>query len=422
MTTSSHIAYFINQYPAVSHSFIRREILALENLGWKVSRFAIRPDRADIVDEEDQREALKTKSIIKTSLLEFSQILSQQLLSNPVRFFKTLAFAIGFNFRTEKNLKKTLICFFEACVLENWTKKQGVQHIHAHFGTNSSTIVLFTKRLGGISYSFTVHGPEEFDKPQTIGLKDKITESQFVVAISSYGRSQLSRWADFADWGKIHIVHCGLGDDFLSYQPLPIPSEPRLVCVGRLCEQKAQMLLLQAVSVLVAEGVNLKLVLVGDGPMRGEIEKYIADHQLATYVELTGSLSGKQVREQISLARTFVMPSFAEGLPVVIMEAFALGRPVITTYVAGIPELVKNEVNGWLVPAGAVDDLVVAMRSALLASAENLAEMGKRGRNSVLEQHSISTEAKKLSKLFSNVGISPPISMLARSITELEEL
>jgi len=421
MNNSDKIGYFINQYPAVSHSFIRREILALESLGWQVSRFAIRPDRNDIVDEADKSEALLTKFIIKTSLLAFVSILIRQLLFNTIRFFKTLFFAICFNFRTEKNLKKTLICFFEACVLSEWAEKQSIKHIHAHFGTNSSTIVMFTKRLGEVTYSFTVHGPEEFDKPETIGLKDKIKECQFVVAISSYGRSQLSRWADFSDWDKIHIVHCGLDSDFLNYQPLAIPTDPRFVCVGRLCEQKGQMLLLQAVSKLIKEGITLKLILVGDGPMREEIETYIRDHDLASHVELTGSLSGTQVRKQISLARTFVMPSFAEGLPVVIMEAFALGRPVITTYVAGIPELVKNEENGWLVPAGSVADLVDAIRSAVQASPEDLAEMGRKGRSSVLEQHSITTEAGKLSQLFSNIAGLLPDPLQAESLVDLEK-
>jgi len=403
MNNSSQIGYFINQYPAVSHSFIRREILALESLGWQVSRFAIRPDRVGVVDEADQREALITQFIIKTSLLSFCLIFAKQLMFNPVQFFKTLFFSLGFNFRYEKNLKKSLICFFEACVLVDWAKKENVQHIHAHFGTNSSTIVLFSQCLANITYSFTVHGPEEFDKPEAIGLNEKIKHAQFVVAISSYGRSQLSRWADYADWGKIHIVHCGLDDDFLKYKPMPISNEPRLVCVGRLCEQKAQLLLLQATSRLVDGGIALKLVLVGDGPMRDQIEKFIVDHNLSNYVELTGSLTGEQVREQISLASTFVMPSFAEGLPVVIMEAFALGRPVISTYVAGIPELVKNNENGWLVPAGSVDELVIAMRSALSSSPHILTNMGEKGRQSVLEQHAISTEAKKLSDLFSGL-------------------
>lgn len=406
-----HLGYFINQYPAVSHSFIRREILAMESLGWRVSRFAIRPEGSGIVDAADKAEATITKFIIRTPLPEVASIIAWQLLFNSVRFYKALAFALRFNAQYEKNLKKTLICFFEACVLYDWARKENIRHIHAHFGTNSATIVMFVKYLGDISYSFTMHGSEEFDRPESIGFKEKIKAASFVAAISMYTRSQLYRWSDLVDWGKIHIIHCGMDTDFLNYTPLPISSEPRIVSVGRFCEQKGQLLLLQAISILVAEGRVIRLVLVGDGPMRGYIEKYIAEHNLSSYVELTGSLSGEQVREQISLARAFVLPSFAEGLPVVIMEAFALGRPVISTYVGGIPELVCDGENGWLLPAGSLEDLVAALRSALLTSPQSLAEMGERGRLRVLEQHAISTEAKKLSELFSNLSQQLPESL-----------
>jgi len=395
------IGYFINQYPAVSHSFIRREILALESLGLQVSRFAIRPDRSEVIDNADKIEAGKTLFIVKASIFEVAKIITKKVFFEPVRFFKVLLFTLRFNARYEKNIKKSLICFFEACILASWAKKQDIQHLHVHFGTNSTTIAMIAKRLGGSHYSFTVHGPEEFDKPETIGLNEKIRESRFVVGISSYGRSQLSRWADYADLQKIHIVHCGLDEAFIDFQPLAIPSKPRIVSVGRLCEQKGQLLLLQAASQLAAEGIDFKLVLVGDGPMREQIEAFITKHNLASYVELMGSLSGDGVCEQMSLARAFVLPSFAEGLPVVIMEALAMGRPVISTYVAGIPELVKDGVNGWLVPAGSVDDLVSAMRKVIQASSEELTVIGEEGRKRVLERHSIITEAKKLKKLFS---------------------
>lgn len=403
MSHPRHIGYFTNQYPAVSHTFIRREIQALEQLGWQVKRFAIRQHPGSVVDSADLAEVELTRFIVKVAKVELMTILLKHMLLNTRRFFRSLLFAVRFDRRHAKSPLKTLICFVEACVLAAWSKQQGIEHMHVHFGTNPATIAMFARSLGGPSYSFTVHGPEEFDKPETLGLNEKIRHARFVVAISSFGKSQLFRWADFADWEKIKVVHCGLAGDFLDHAPAAIPEARRLVCVGRLCEQKGQMLLLRAVARLVNEGVALKLVLVGDGPLRNPIEMFIADHQLQTYVELTGSLSGEQVREQILSARAFVLPSFAEGLPVVIMEAFALGRPVISTYVAGIPELVKNSENGWLVPAGAVDDLVEAIRAALQATPEALVEMGRRGRQKVLEQHAIVTEAGKLSELFSSI-------------------
>jgi colanic acid/amylovoran biosynthesis glycosyltransferase len=195
-------------------------------------------------------------------------------------------------------------------------------------------------------------------------------------------------------------VHCGVDDQYLRRPISPIPAAPNLVCVGRLCEQKGQLLLVEAVRRLVTNGVNCHLTLVGDGEMRGAIEGFIRQHQLENYIHLTGNATGDEVQKQILQARAFVLPSFGEGLPVAIMEALALGRPVVTTYIAGIPELVKPGENGWLVPAGSIDDLVEALRQVLTASVEQLETMGQNGSVAVAREHDITIEAKKLAKLF----------------------
>lgn len=410
MLQSLRVAYFVNQYPAVSHSFIRREIRALEKLGLQVSRFAIRMERRGVVDEADQQEALATRHMVDISWRELVAIGFRQLVFNTTRFFGTLAFLVRFTARTDKRPIKALLCLIEACVLWDWTRKQGIQHIHAHFGTNSTTIVLLTAHLGGPGYSFTVHGPEEFDKPEFLGLTNKIEHARFVVAVSSFGRSQLWRWAHPNDWGKIHVIHCGLDHDFLNVAITPVPDVPKLICIGRLCEQKGQLLLIQAVAKLVAEGCPIQLVLVGDGPMRPILERYVAEHDLSSQIQLTGSLSGEAVRREIANARALVLPSFAEGLPVVLMEAFALARPVITTYIAGIPELVTHGVHGWLVPAGSLEDLVDALRQALSTPTGSLFAMGEEGRRRVLERHAIATEARKLAELFTRVIPSPSMA------------
>jgi glycosyltransferase involved in cell wall biosynthesis len=254
--------------------------------------------------------------------------------------------------------------------------------------------------LGDISYSFTVHGPEEFDRPEAIALPEKIRRASFVVAISSYGRSQLYRWCSLEHWPKIQVVHCGLGADYLQQAITPVPEVPQLVCVGRLCEQKGQLLLVQAVQKLRDKGVAMKLVLVGDGELRSPIENLIQQYQLTDQITITGWASGAAVREYLLASRAMVLPSFAEGLPVVIMEAFALGRPVISTYVAGIPELVKPGVTGWLVPAGSVDDLVKAMRAMLTMNGKLLTEMAAIGRQEVEEHHDVHREAQKLAQHF----------------------
>ena len=254
--------------------------------------------------------------------------------------------------------------------------------------------------LGGPDWSFTVHGPEEFDKPQFIGLGEKIRRCSFVVAISSYTRSQLYRWAEQQYWPKVQVVHCGLEAHISPDPQLAVPLARRLVCVGRLCEQKGQLLLVEAAHRLVAQGVDFELVLAGDGEMRGAIEALITRHNLQDSVRITGWISGEQVRDEILAARALVLPSFAEGLPVVIMEAMALRRPVISTFVAGIPELVQTGEHGWLVPAGDVEALMHAMQVCLDTPADVLNRMGEAAHERVLARHSVDPQAAQLAKLF----------------------
>ena len=229
-----------------------------------------------------------------------------------------------------------------------------------------------------------------------IGLGAKIERASFVAAICSYGKSQLYRLCDQTHWKKIHVVHCGVDAAFLKEPPTPIPAAPRLVCVGRLCEQKGQLLLLDAASRLVAEGIPLEIVLVGDGEMRGEIARKIGESGLDSHVRITGWADEHQVRDELRRARALVLPSFAEGLPVVIMEALAMGRPVISTYVAGIPELVIDGECGWLVPAGDIDALTAAIKRTLLAGTDELERMGKAGRARVLAQFDVDGSAREL--------------------------
>jgi colanic acid/amylovoran biosynthesis glycosyltransferase len=253
--------------------------------------------------------------------------------------------------------------------------------------------------LGGPPYSFTVHGPEEFDKVEAIALPQKIERSAFVVAISSFGRSQLYRWSRQDQWSKIRVVHCGVDAEFLSAPPTPIPDRPRFVCVGRLSEQKGQLLLIEAAKRLAEEGLEFELALVGDGELRSPIEDLIDRNNLQSHIKITGWASTAEVREHILNARVMVLPSFAEGLPVVIMEALALRRPVISTYIAGIPELVENQTCGWLITPGSIEALVTAMRSALLTPPDKLEYMGQIGAERVALRHNIDLEAAKLAVL-----------------------
>ena len=395
-----YISYLINQYPKVSHSFIRREIAGLEACGIRVARFAIRTCSSELVDEADQLELKKARYILDVGIVGLLFNLLHTAITKPVNFLSSLWLTLRIGWGSERGVLLHLVYLAEACVLLGWCLDLEIDQVHAHFGTNSTTVAMLCRSLGGPPYSFTVHGPEEFDKAKLIALEEKIERAAFVVAISSFGKSQLYRWCNYQHWSKIHVVHCGIDRMFLQQPHTPVPSCPRLVCVGRLSEQKGHLLLIEAASQLAAEGLQFKLVLVGDGSFRTEIENMVAKLGLRNHIEITGWASNAEVKQQILDSRAMVLPSFAEGLPVVIMEALALGRPVISTYVAGIPELVKHEHCGWLVPPGSVEALTSVMRIALSMSVEELERMGKAGAALVAQQHDVNLETGKLAILF----------------------
>ena len=401
---AKRLAYLVNQYPKVSHTFIRREILALEQLGLHVERISVRDTRAEARDEADRDEAARTTVLLETNArgaLALGGAALRVALATPHKTLRALRLAVSLGRRNERGPLVHLAYLAEAARLVELARQHGVEHVHAHFGTNSATVALLAHALGGPGFSFTAHGPEEFDKPEAIALADKIEAARFVVGVSSFGRSQLLRRTPARAWGKIKVVPCGVDETFLSDAHLaPIPAARRLVCVGRLCEQKGQLLLLAAAARLAEDGIDFELVLVGDGELRAECEALIARHGLERRVRITGWATGDRVRDEVNAARALVLPSFAEGLPVVIMEALALRRPVISTYVAGIPELVEPGVSGWLVPAGDVELLAAAMRDCLAAPPEQLERMGAAGRARVLERHDASHAAVALADAF----------------------
>ncbi len=416
------IAYLVNQYPKVSHSFIRREIAGVEACGLQVARFAVRSCSSELVDEEDKQELEKTRIILEVGKFGLLFALLSVAITRPVRFLSALGLMFQVGWSSERGVLRHFAYLAEACVLLHWSAESECSHVHSHFGTNSTTVAMLCQELGGPPYSFTVHGPEEFDKVKAIALEEKIKRAAFVVAVSDFGKSQLYRWCEYKQWSKIHVVHCGVDELFLRKAYIPIVEEPRLVCVGRLSEQKGHLLLVEAAAFLAAEGLLFKLVLVGDGPLRNQIEAMIAQFGLQDHIEITGWASNNEVQQQIISSRAMVLPSFAEGLPVVIMEALALSRPVISTYVAGIPELVEPGICGWLVPASSVEALTVAMRTALQSPREKLEQMGTEGALRVAQRHDAAKEASKLAALFGsnleksqNQAINIPLSVLPTS-------
>jgi glycosyltransferase involved in cell wall biosynthesis len=365
-----------------------------------VSRFSIRGWDAVLVDPEDKAEQTSTRYVLRGGAVALLGAVLRTMLGAPRRFVSALWLASRLARKAERSVAHHLAYLAEACQMSTWLREAGVQHLHAHFGTNSAAVAMLVKVLGGPTYSFTVHGPEEFDTTVFIGLGEKIRHASFVVAVCSFGRSQLLRWVGHESWTKIHIVHCGIEQSFHAVEPVPVPDVPRLVCVGRLCEQKGQLLLVEAVAQLVGQGQDIELVLAGDGEMRSEIEQLVTRLGLESRVKITGWIAAQAVREELLNARGLVLPSLAEGLPVVIMEAMALRRPVLSTYIAGIPELVRDGKEGWLVPAGSVEGLASAISRLLSEPVDALSRMGEAGRLRVRARHDADAQASKLAALF----------------------
>lgn len=388
------IAYVLNTYPQPSHSFIRREIQALERQGLDVARLAMRASDAPLVDDGDKAEAQKTEYVLAKGGKALAGALLREVLKPGFRRAFTQAILMGR--RSSAGVLRHLIYLGEAAWIKQRCAKDGIEHIHAHFGTNSTAVAMLTHLLGGPKYSFTAHGPEEFDAPRALSLGAKVDASAFTVAISSFGRSQLSRWADFASWSRIKVVHCGIEPAKFAH-PEPMPGGGlRLAAIGRFVEQKGQMGLVQSLAKVVPAHPETQLYLIGDGEMRGDLEAAIAEHGLQRNVTLTGWLDEAGVREQLAAAHALVMPSFAEGLPMVVMEAMAAARPVVATYIAGTPELVVPGKTGWLVPAGDVDALADAILDLAQTPKDVRDEMGQTGRKRVLDRHDSDTEAAKL--------------------------
>ena len=390
------LAYLCNLYPAVSHSFVRREIEAVERAGCEVHRFSVRPARADLKDGADLREAALTEAVLAQGFGRLLLAALVLLLSRPARSLAALAAAWRLSGPGLASRARHFAYYLEASWLVRRLEQLRVEHLHAHFGTNPAAVALLVRALGGPPYSFTVHGPDEFDAPVALSLQAKIDAAAFVVAISHYGRSQLMRWSAPEHWGKIKLIRCGVDADFLGARVGAAPAEStEFVCVARLSAQKGLPLLIAACDRLREQGRDFSLTIVGDGELRGAIEQEIRQRRLDGHVVLAGICSSAEIRQKLTQARAFVLPSFAEGLPVVIMEALALARPVIATAIAGIPELVDDQC-GWLIPAGSEDALVEAMGAALQLSPDELEAKGAVGRERVIRLHDVDRNAEAL--------------------------
>lgn len=394
------LAYLLNSYPMTSTTFIRREIAAIERAGVPVKRFAVRHWSERLVDPQDMAEQSRTEYLLTGRGGRLAVGLAAHALRHRRRFAEALEMTDALRRAAGGRTIPHAAYLAQAIRLKRRCDALGITHVHAHFSTNAAAVAMLCRRLGGPRYSFTVHGPDELDRFAANGLTDKAFHARAVVAISGYCRDRLREHLPENLWDRIRVIACGL--DLRAYPVArPPATSARLLTVGRLCPQKAQVEIPAAIAAAAVRHPELSVALVGDGESRAAIEQAIRATGTGGRVKLLGWRSNAEVRRRIGETRALLLPSHAEGLPIVIMEAFALGRPVIATRIAAIPELV-DESCGWLVEPGDGAGLAAAIGAAMDAGEADLARMGAEARGRIAARHDIDRIAPELIALFAS--------------------
>jgi len=398
------IAYLVNQYPAPSHTFVRREILALENLGWTVHRFTHRVSDAPLIDDADVAEVSKTSVLVDGGVAAIVGAIIRCVLYSPIRTARTLALALRMALTGERRIVAHFGYFGLACVLALKLRDLGVTKLHAHFSISPADVAYLCHVLCGVKYSLTIHATYEYDDPsRRLNLRDKIANARSIVVISGHGyRTLANRFPEYAN--KLELIRCGLDESWIARKNTPVPDTNQLLCVARLTEQKNPVLLIKAAALLRELGKEFRLVLVGDGQLRPKIERMIEELHLSECVFLAGWCNQIEIKRHLEESRAVVLASRSEGIPIAILEAFALGRPAIATNVGGVGEVVQTGSTGWLVPEGNLRELCRAMQECLAASSEEVQRLGNEARKK-LQPFSIDKSAIALDEIFLRAGI-----------------
>lgn len=365
LTASGHrLGYLLSRYPGVSHTFFLQEIFGLRELGFSIATASINgPDRApQHLTAAEAEEASTTFYLKSMPPARATARLIGIACSSPACAFRALRAAFELKPSSLGQRLYSLFYVAEAILLSDWIRRRRITHLHVHFGGAVATVGLIAAAAARIPYSLTIHGPDEFFDELGTHLRQKLENAAFVIAISHYCRSQLMRIAPPACWDRFETVRLGIRPEALPSRAARDAAAPlQLIMVGRLVSTKGPLLLLQAVERVRSQGIAVTLTVIGDGPERDDLDSFIRQHELTDFVTLTGALNHDQTLAHVAGADLFVLASFAEGIPVSLMEAMALGVPCISTYIAGIPELIDHDHDGILVPAGSIDDLTNAI-------------------------------------------------------------
>lgn len=399
------IAYITSYYPAVSHTFILREVRALRRRGVPISTTSVHVSDQGLLSDADREEFESTHALLPPRWSQVAKAHLYALCRHPRAYLSTLRLSLEQSRPGARGWLWQVFYFGEAILAWRHWRRIGVRHVHSHFVSVSADIAMlashFGRRVGAgpTSWSATVHGLIELRDVQWPRLAKKIGHADAIVAISDFTRSQLMAVVDEDQWPKLHVVRCGIAPGAYKHIGDPPAGRPRVLCVGRLFPEKGQSVLLHAFAELADRGVDAELELVGYGPSEERLKRLSEDLGLTDRVSFAGAVGQDAVAGHYRAASVFCLPSFYEGIPVVLMEAMASRRPVVATAVAGLRELVCDGETGLLVAPGRSDELADALQR-LLEDAALRHRMGEAGRRYVAENYDIDAVVASLQDLF----------------------
>ena len=405
------LAYLISTYPTLSMTFVLREVLALRALGFRVETASINaPDRPiEALTAVEAAEARNTYCVKQHGLAGATVAKLQTVFGNFGGYWRGVGLAFRLAGLDLRRLYLNLMYFIEALMVGQWMKRKGLRHLHVHLASQAASVGLFVRTVFGFGYSLTVHGPDEFYDAGRQMLAEKIRAADFLCCISSFARSQLMKLSPYDHWSKFVVSPLGVDPETFAPRPpraapegfetRPAPETFEILCVGRLIPAKGQHILIDAVEQLTQEGRQVRFRLVGSGPDEASLREHAARSTARECIVFEGAINQDRIRNYYAAADAFCLPSFAEGLPVVLMEAMAMEIPCVTTYIAGIPELIRDGVDGLLAPPSDLDALVTAL-ARLMDDAELRQRMAISGRARIVEHFDLRRNVERLAAIF----------------------
>jgi colanic acid/amylovoran biosynthesis glycosyltransferase len=403
------IAYLIGHYPAVTHTFIQREIQQLRRQGFEIETFSVwRAGEDQRLTELDRAEHERTYALLPPRPTDYFRCHVRAALRSPRQYLGTLARALRLSSHGLRGRLLGLSWFLEAVVVQRSCQRQAIRHVHVHLDGTAPAVGLLVTHLGNggantgpWSFSMTVHGSKEFFDVFRQRLARKVRAARFVVCVSDFTRSQLMALVDHTHWPKLHVVHCGIDPEEFAppERGFAVDGLMRILTVGRLDNMKGIAILIEAIAELRRRSPPVALTVVGDGPQRDHLQRLAQRDSVSEYITWAGWVGQDGIRAHYRAADVFCLPSFAEGIPVVLMEAMSTGLPVVANHITGIPELVEHEVSGLLVRPGRSDLLVDALER-LARDADLRSRLGQAGREKVAREFESRSVGLQLGELF----------------------